>query len=68
MVYQNIMPNKTRDEDSFVILRGDITERYGKHDITTDEFVSIIEKINEAEEDGTLTVQEVSIGDFFYWN
>ena len=36
-------------------------DRYGKNDITTDEFVSIIEKINEAEEDGTLIVQEVSI-------
>ena len=60
------MPNRTKDGDSFVTLRRDITERYGKHAITTDEFVSIIEKINDAEEDGTLTVQEVSIGDFFF--
>ena len=58
------MPNIFKDGDSFVKLRRDMMDRYGKNDITTDEFVSIIEKINEAEEDGTLIVQEVSI-DFF---
>ena len=58
------MPNIFNDGDSFVKLRRDMMDRYGKNDITTDEFVSVIEKINEAEEDGTLTVQEVSI-DFF---
>ena len=55
------MQNRFKDRDSFVKLRKDITERYGKKDITTDEFVSLIEKINDAEEDGTITVQEVSI-------
>ena len=53
------MPNIFKDGDSFVKLRRDMMDRYGKNDITTDEFVSIIEKINEAEEDGTLIVQEV---------
>ena len=54
------MPTIYRDGDSFVKLRREMVNRCGRNDITTDDFVSIIEKINEAEEDGTLTVQEVS--------
>ena len=54
------MADICNDKDSFEKLRSDIATRYQKNDITVDEFISLNDLIKEAEEDGTLTVEEVS--------
>ena len=48
-----------RNDDSFRKLKQDVSNRYTKNELTTEEFVSLIDEIKEAEKDGYITVQEV---------
>ena len=54
-----IMQNDYRNDDSFRKLKQDVSNRYAKNELTTEEFVSLIDEIKEAEKDGYITVQEV---------
>ena len=53
------MQNDYRNDDSFRKLKQDVSNRYTKNELTTEEFVSLIDEIKEAEKDGYITVQEV---------
>ena len=52
------MQNDYRNDDSFRKLKQDVSNRYTKNELTTEEFVSLIDEIKEAEKDGYITVQE----------
>ena len=54
-----------QEDDSFSTLKQEIIDRYGKNEITTNEFVSLIDAVKDAEEEGILTVQEVRISYIF---
>ena len=53
------MQNDYRNDDSFRKLKQDVSNWYTKNELTTEEFVSLIDEIKEAEKDGYITVQEV---------
>ena len=50
--------------DSFRKLRQDISNRYTEKELSTEEFVSLIDEIDQAERDGYLTVKEVCIENY----
>ena len=54
-----------QEDDSFSTLKQEIIDRYGKNEITTNEFVSLIDAVKDAEEEGILTVREVCISYVF---
>ena len=55
------MHKMSEGDDSFSNLKQEIIDRYGKSKITTNEFVSLIDKVKKAEEDGVMSVGEVCI-------